>query len=179
MRSSPGLPTTGSSSGTGSSPSTRCGVRPICCATAGQAAAALEEAFSRAVGIVSQRPDAPEIVKDDADRQHPLSIASASRFRALDPTRCGSGWAGRMVGCSSRRASHGRIRASKPPAQARGTPPTTRLRASCGRPRPGGWVWWNYLPLAAAETDLDAYAVRHVEGLVDGWKALDSQISGR
>ena len=38
-----------------------------------------------------------------------------------------------------------------------------------------GWVWWNYLPLEASETDLDAYAVRHVEGLVDAWKALDSE----
>ena len=60
----------------------------------GQAAAALEEAFTRAVGIVGQRPDAPEIVKDDADRRYPC-IASASRFRALHPARCGSRWAGR------------------------------------------------------------------------------------
>ena len=37
-----------------------------------------------------------------------------------------------------------------------------------------GWVWWTYLPLEASETDLDAYAMRHVEGLVDAWKALDS-----
>jgi uncharacterized protein len=42
-----------------------------------------------------------------------------------------------------------------------------------------GWVWWNYLPLGASEADLDAYAVRHAEGLVDGWKALYSEIHGR
>jgi hypothetical protein len=29
-----------------------------------------------------------------------------------------------------------------------------------------GWGWWKYLPLEASETDLDAYAVRHVDGLV-------------
>src|SRR5690349_2176751 len=37
-----------------------------------QAAAALEEAFSRAVGLVSQRPDTPEIVKFDSDRRYPM-----------------------------------------------------------------------------------------------------------
>ena len=41
-----------------------------------------------------------------------------------------------------------------------------------------GWVWWNYLPFEVGETDLDAYAVRHVEGLVDAWRALDSEING-
>ena len=38
----------------------------------GQAAAALEEAFSGAAGVVGQRADSPEIVKDDADHLHPL-----------------------------------------------------------------------------------------------------------
>ena len=37
-----------------------------------QAAAALEEALSRAVGIIGQRPDTPEIVEDDSDRRYPM-----------------------------------------------------------------------------------------------------------
>jgi hypothetical protein len=36
-----------------------------------------------------------------------------------------------------------------------------------------------FAQIGASETDLDAYAVRHVEGPVDGWKALDSKIHRR
>jgi hypothetical protein len=37
-----------------------------------QAAAELEEALSRAVGIIGQRPETPEIVEFDSDRRHPM-----------------------------------------------------------------------------------------------------------
>jgi hypothetical protein len=36
------------------------------------------------------------------------------------------------------------------------------------------WVWWGYAPLQAEETDLDDYAVRHVEDLVAAWNAMRS-----
>lgn len=41
-----------------------------------------------------------------------------------------------------------------------------------------GWVWWGYIPLNAGETDLDDYAVRHVEDLVVAWESLRSEITG-
>ena len=43
---------------------------------------------------------------------------------------------------------------------------------SSGGPSTGGWVWYSYLPFEPGETDLDDYAVRHVEGLVEAWKVL-------
>ena len=79
------------------------------------------------------------------------------------------------------------IGASRPPAQAGGRRlrhGQESLREAAARhlwteSSASGWVWWNYLPLKASQTGLDAYAVRHVEGLVDAWKALDSEIHGR
>jgi len=53
-----------------------------------QAAAELEEALTRAAGIIGQRPDTPEIVEFGSDRRFPC-MASASRFRALSRARCG------------------------------------------------------------------------------------------
>jgi hypothetical protein len=153
----------------------------------GQAAAALEEAFSRAVGIVGQRPDAPEIVKDDADRHHPLyrvslqvpGVASDAVWVALGWTRGG------LLRPSGESWPYTGIKA---PGVGKGDPAydtaKSLLREAAARRlwtkfSASGWVWWNYLPLEDSETDLDAYAVRHVEGLVDAWKALDSEISGR
>ena len=148
----------------------------------GQAAAALEEAFSRAAGIVGQCADTPEIVKDDADPKHPLyrvslqvpGIAYGAVWVALGWTRggllrpLGESWPYTGI----RAPGAGRGDAAYDTAK-------SRLReAAAGRlwtkSSASGWVWWNYLPLEASETDLDAYAVRHVEGLVDAWKALDS-----
>jgi hypothetical protein len=40
-----------------------------------------------------------------------------------------------------------------------------------------GWAWWGFIPLELGETDLDGYALRHVEGLVAAWKALQSVIA--
>ena len=153
----------------------------------GQAAAALEEAFSRAAGVVGQRADTPEIVKDDADRLHPLyrvslqvpGIAPGSVWVALGWTHAGllrpAGESWPYTGIRAPGAGKG---------DAAYDTAKSRLREAAGRhlwtkSSASGWVWWNYLPLEASETDLDAYAVRHVEGLVDGWKALDSEIHGR
>jgi hypothetical protein len=153
----------------------------------GQAAAALEEAFSRAVGVVGQRADTPEIVKDDTDRRFPLyrislqvpGIAAGAVLVALGWTRGGllrpSGESWPYAGIKAPGAGKG---------DAAYDTAKNRLREAAARrlwtqSSASGWVWWNYLRLEASETDLDAFAVRHVEGLVDAWKALDSEIHGR
>jgi hypothetical protein len=153
----------------------------------GQAAAALEEAFSRAAGLVGQRADAPEIVKDDADRLHPLyrvslqvpGIAFGAVWVALGWTHGGllrpSGESWPYTGIKAPGAGKGDAAYDTAKSRLRGAAATLMWTQSSA----SGWVWWNYLPLGASETDLDAYAVRHVEGLVDAWKALDSEIHGR
>jgi hypothetical protein len=153
----------------------------------GQAAVELQEAFSRAAGVVGQRADSPEIVKDDADPLHPLyrvslqvpGIASGAVWVALGWTRggllrpAGESWPYTGIkapGAGKGDAAYDTAKSLLREATARRL--WTQSSAS-------GWVWWTYLPLGASETDLDAYAVRHVEGLVDAWKALDSEIHGR
>jgi hypothetical protein len=152
----------------------------------GQAAAALEEAFSRAAGVVGQRPDAPEIVKDDADRHYPLyrvslqvpDIASDAVWVALGWTRGGllrpSGESWPYTGIKAPGAGKGDAAYDT----AKSLLQEAAARRLWTKSSASGWVWWNYLPLEDAETDLDAYAVRHVEGLVDAWRALDSEING-
>ena len=153
----------------------------------GQAAAALEEAFSRAVGIVSQRPDALEIIRDDTDRRFPLyrvslqvpGVASDAVWVALGWTRGGllrpSGESWPYTGIKAPGAGKGDTAYDTAKSLLREAAARCQWTLSSA----SGWVWWNYLPLEASETDLDAYAVRHVEGLVDAWKVLDSEISGR
>jgi hypothetical protein len=153
----------------------------------GQAAAALEEAFSRAVGIVGQRPDLPEIVKDDADRAYPLcrvslqvpGVASGAVLVALGWTRGGllrpSGESRPYMGIKTPGAGKGDAAYDTVKSLLR--EPAARLLWT--KSSASGWVWYNYLPLEGLATDLDAYAVCHVEGLVDAWKSLDSEISGR
>ena len=153
----------------------------------GEAAAALEEAFSRAVGVVGQRADTLEIVKDDADRRYPVyrislqvpGIASGAVWVAL-------GWAhGGLLRPSGESWPYMGIKA---PGAGKGDAAydtaKSLLREAAARhlwteSSASGWIWWNYLPLEAGETDLDAYAVHHVEGLVDAWKALGSEIRER
>ena len=156
----------------------------------GQAAAALEEAFGRAVGIVRQRPGAPEIVKDDADRQKPMyrvslqipAVASEAVWVALGWARSGllrpvgESWPYtgiKTLGAGKGEAVYDTAKSFLRDAAARSGWTQSSTSGT------SGWVWWNYLPLGPGETDLDAYAVRHVEGLVDAWKALDSEIHGR
>jgi hypothetical protein len=153
----------------------------------GQAAAALEEAFSRAVGIVSQRPDALEIVRDDADRRFPLyrvslqvpGVASDAVWVALGWTRGGllrpSGESWPYTGIKAPGAGKEDVAYDTAKSLLREAAARRLWTLSSA----SGWVWWKYLPLEASETDLDAYAVRHVEGLVDAWKALNSEIHGR
>jgi hypothetical protein len=148
----------------------------------GQAADALEEAFSRAFGIVGQRPDAPEIVKEGADRRYPLyrvslqvpGVASGAVWVALGWTRGGllrpSGEQWPYVGIKAPGSGKGDTAYDAAKGLLR--------EAAAGRlwteSSASGWVWWKYLPLEVGETDLDAYAVRHAEGLVNSWKALSS-----
>ena len=66
-------------------------------------------------------------------------------------------------------------------------PYTTWPRVYCGmapadahgRHSSGGWVWYSYIRLEASQTDLDAYAIGLVEGLVDARQALNLEINGR
>jgi hypothetical protein len=153
----------------------------------GQAATALEQALIRAVGIVGQRREPPEIVKDDADRHHPLyrvslqvpGIAADAVWVALGWTHGGllRPWGETWPYTGIRTPDAGKGDAAYDTAKSllRGAAASRRWTQSSA----SGWVWWNYLPLEAGATDLDAYAMRHVEGLVDAWKALDSEISGR
>jgi hypothetical protein len=145
----------------------------------GQAAAALEEAFRRAAGVVGQRADTPEIVKDDADRHYPLyrvslqvpGIASGAVWVALGWTRGGllrpSGESWPYTGIKIPGATKGDAVYDTAKRQLRDAADRRLWTQSSG-----SWVWYSYMPLEASETDLDAYAVRHVEGLVDAWKAL-------
>jgi hypothetical protein len=151
-----------------------------------QAAAELEEALSRAVGIIGQRPDTPEIVEDDSDRRYPtygLSLQipgteSAAAWVALGWTR------GQLLKPAGESWPYAGI---KIPGKAKGDAvyDTAKhlLRDAAGKrlwtESTGGWAWWNYIRLEVGEADLDDYAVRHVEGRVDAWKALDLEISGR
>lgn len=152
----------------------------------GQAAAALEEAFSHAVGIVGQRPDAPEIVEDNSDRRLPLysislqvpGVAYGAVCVALGWTRGGllrpSGESSPYTGIKAPGAGRGDAAYDTAKSLLREAAAKLLLTESSG-----SWVWWKYIPLEAGETDLDAYAVRHVEALVDAWRALDSEISER
>ena len=145
-----------------------------------QAAAELEEALSRAAGIVGQRPDTPEIVKDDSDRHHPIyrvslqipGVESGAVWVALGWTHGGllrpSGESWPYMGIKTPGAGKG---------DAGYDTVKSLLREAAARlwwtSQASGWVWWNYIPLEAGETDLDDYAVRHVEDLVDAWRALN------
>lgn len=151
-----------------------------------QAAAALEEAFSHAVGIVGQRPDAPEIVEDNSDRRFPLysislqvpGVASGAVCVALGWTRGGllrpSGEYSPYTGIKAPGAGRGAAAYDTAKSVLREAAAKLLLTESSG-----SWIWWKYIPLEAGETDLDAYAVRHVEALVDAWRALDSEINER
>jgi len=151
-----------------------------------QAAAELEEALSRAVGIIGQRPDTPEIVKDDSVRNTPLyginlqipSAESGAAWVALGWTR------GRLLRPAGESWPYTGV---KIPGATKGDAvyDTAKrlLRDAAGQrlwtQSSGNWAWYRYLPFEANETDLDAYAVGHVEGLVEAWKSLDSEINGR
>ena len=150
-----------------------------------QAAAELEEALRRAVGIISQQPDTPEIVKDDSVRNTPVY-----GIRLQIPGESGAAWValgwthGRLLRPAGESWPYTGI---KTPGAIKGDAvydTAKRLLRDVAGQRlwtqsSGNWVWYKYLPFEANETDLDANAVGHVEGLVDAWKALDSELNGR
>ena len=151
-----------------------------------QAAIALEEALSRAAGIVGQRPDAPDIVEDNSDRRFPLysiglqvpGVASGAVCVALGWTRGGllspSGESSPYTGIKAPGSGKGDAVYDTAKRLLREAAAKRLWTKSSG----SGWVWWNYIPLEASETDLDAYAVRHVEELVEAWKVLQLEVSG-
>src|ERR1700742_4046480 len=146
-----------------------------------QAAAELEEALSRAVGIIGQRPDTPEIVKDDSDHRKP-TYGISLQIPGVESGAVGValGWVrGQLLRPAGESWPYMGIRI---PGRTKGDAvyDTAKriLRDAAGRrlwtQSSGNWVWYSYIPLEASETDLDDYAVRHVEGLVDAWKGLAS-----
>ena len=131
-----------------------------------QAAAELEEALSRAVGIIGQNLDTPEIVKDDSVRRYPVYGISLQ----LPGAESGASW----VALGWTRGQLLRPAGESWPYLGVKIPGATKgdavydtakrlLRDSASRrlwtQSSGSWVWYSYIPLAASETDLDAYAV--------------------
>jgi hypothetical protein len=151
-----------------------------------QAAAELDEALIRAAGIVGQRPDTPEIVKDDSNRKSPVyGISLQVPGAESRPVWVALGWTrGPLLKPSGESWPYTGV---KIPGASKGDPlfdsTKLKLRDAASRNQwtqsSGNWVWYSYISLEAGQTDLDAYAVWRVEGLVDAWKALDSEFSGR
>lgn len=151
-----------------------------------QAAAELEGALRRAVGIIGQRPDTPEIVEDDSARHYPVyGISLQIPGAESEAVWVALGWTrGQLLRPAGESWPYMGI---KIPGVTKGDAvydTAKRLLRDAASRRlwtlsSGSWVWYSYISLEASETDLDAYAVCHVESLVDAWKALDSEISGR
>jgi hypothetical protein len=150
-----------------------------------QAAVELEEALARAVGIIRQRPGTPEIVEDDSDRRYP-TYGISLQIPGAEPGTAwvAPGWTrGQLLRPAGESWPYMGI---KIPGATRGEAvyDTAKrlLRDAAGKrlwtESTGGWVWWNYIPLEADQTDLDGYAVRQVEELAEAWKALQAEISG-
>lgn len=149
-----------------------------------QAAIELEEALIRAVGIVQQRPTTPEIIEDDSRRFPVYGINLEIQGAETGKVQVALGWI------------HGEL--LKPtgaswPYMGVKIPNATRsdalyntvkgLLRNAARERQwnqseAGWVWWGYLPLKANETDLDDYAIRHIEDLVVAWETMQSVVLG-
>jgi hypothetical protein len=149
-----------------------------------QAATEAEGALARAVGIIRQRPGTPEIVEDDPGRLHTYGISLQVPDAVPGTVWVALGWTrGQLLKPAGESWPYMGI---KIPRAARGETlfDTVKrlLRESAAKRQwtqsTGGWAWWNYVQLEASETDLDDYAVRHVEDLVAAWKALQSEISG-
>jgi hypothetical protein len=149
-----------------------------------QAAAELEEALTRAAGIIGQRPDTPEIVEFGSDRRYPmygisLQIPGAesgtvwvalgwTRGQLLRPTGESLPYMGvKIPGATRGEAGYDTVKRLLRDA-------ASKLRWTAT----GGWVWYGYIQFEPGETDLDDYAVRHVEELVEAWKVLRLEISG-
>lgn len=149
-----------------------------------QAATEMEQALARGVDVIRQRPGTPEIVEDDSGRWPTYGISLQvpdaepgtvwvalgwTRGRLLKPA--GDSWP--YMGIKIPGAARGETLYDQVKRQLRNAAAKLQWTQSTS-----GWVWWNYVQLEAGETDLDDYAVRHVEKLVAAWEALQSEISG-
>jgi hypothetical protein len=149
-----------------------------------QAAAELDEALSRAVGI-GQPPDTPEIVEVGLDRRTPVyGISLQVPGAEVGPVWVALGWTRvrllRPVGGDSWPYMGVRIPgATKGEAGYDTVKRLLRDAASkLGWTTSGDWVWFRYIQFEPGETDLDDYAARHVKELVEAWKFLQMEISG-
>lgn len=149
-----------------------------------QAARELEEALVRAVGIArEENPTLPTIIEDDS-RQFPV-YGIGLELQGVEPgsVLVSLGWT-RAHLLKPERESWPYM-GIKVPNAGRGDPlydTVKDLLHDAARERgwtqsTGGWVWWDYLRLAASETDLDDYATRRTEDLVAAWKAMQLAIN--
>ena len=146
-----------------------------------QAAAELEDALVRAVEVMCGSPDAPTTA-ESAALEYPWygiklelpAITPAEALVALGWNHkalfspSGAIWpyiginivqAGRQL--ADKRLVDKARELLRDVAQARHWSESTR-----------NWVWWEYLPVEVGDTDLDAYAVRQVDGLVAAHAAV-------
>jgi hypothetical protein len=149
-----------------------------------QAVTELEESFARAVGIVRQHPATPKIIEDESSRYPTIGISLEVPGAESGSVLVALGWSrGELLKPGGNSWPYMGI---KIPGATRGQSfydAVKDLLRCAARDRHWdhseyGWVWWGYIPLEAGETDLDDYAVRHVEELVVAWKALESGITG-
>ena len=150
-----------------------------------QAVTELEESLFRAAGIVRQHPGTPEVVEDDSSRYRTIGISLEIPGAESGKVWVAFGWSqGELLKPGGNSWPYMGVHI---PGATKGETlyDTVRdLLRHAARDRhwtqsERGWVWWGYIPLEADETDLDDYAVRHVEDLVVVWKALQSVITGR
>jgi hypothetical protein len=148
-----------------------------------QAAVALEECLFRAVGIIRQRPSMPRIVENDSSQYPTISISLEVPSTEPDAVCVALGWSrSELLKPAGYSWPYMGI---KTPGVGRGEAVYEMVKdllrdSARDRHWPEsefGWAWWGFIPLGLGETDLDGYALRHVEGLVAAWKALQSGVA--
>jgi hypothetical protein len=149
-----------------------------------QAAAALEEALTRAIGLIGQHPDTPVIVDFGSDRRNPMyGISLQIPGAEVGPVWVALGWTrGHLLRPSGESWPYMGVRVPGASKGEAGYDTVKRLlRDAAGKLRwtaTGGWVWYRYLPFEPGQTDFDDYAARHVEELVEAWRVLQVEFSG-
>jgi hypothetical protein len=144
------------------------------------AAGELEEAIVRAVEVMRGAPVGPMIFESDSP-QYPWygielelpAIAPAEALVAL-------GWThGQLLRPAGATFPYIGIKILEASAQLRGTARELLRDVAQTRHWPkseGSWVWYEYLPLEVGNGDLDAYAMKQVEGLVAAHAVVQSAL---